>query len=179
MRAYPEISITGEMIAEARRLIPATKVDRTIASRIDTLTGHLGEFVFAAYFYGDWKQHRVGKNRGQADFGIVEIKTSAYPFSERLHLLVREDYARKRKPLLYVQIVIDVPSSAAADIRPGTRALLCGFAFAHEVDAAPRKDFGSKFNREGGYLCHYIPIEKLHPMAEFRAVHRELTARRP
>src|SRR4030042_6991654 len=111
MDHYPSILVTEEMIIEAKKLISSVKVHRTIASQIDTLTGILGEFAFAQFFYGDWRQHRVGINKGQVDFGNIEIKTSAFPFRESLNLLVREDYAYKRKPAFYVQIILDVESS--------------------------------------------------------------------
>lgn len=160
----PHILITQEMIDEAKRLIPQTKVERTIASKIDTLTGHLGEFVFAQYIFGDWRKNFVGKNKGENDFGIYEIKTSAFPFNAKLNLLVREDYARKRKPKYYVQIIIDVASHLAEAIPANTRAYLCGYATAEEVDKAPLKDFGSKLSAQGGYRCHYISIGQLQPI---------------
>ncbi len=156
--------ITQQMIDEAKRLIPSTKVKRTTASSVDTLTGHLGEFAFAQYYYGDWKKHRVGRNKGETDFPDIEIKTSAFPFSEKLNLLVREDYALKRKPACYVQIILDVESETIHEIQSHTKAILCGFATAEEVDAAPLKDFGSKFGGEGGYKCRYIPVKELHPL---------------
>ncbi len=168
MSVYPFVVITQEMINEAKRLIPNTRVNRTVASKIDTLTGHLGEFAFAQFVFGDWRKHRVGKNRGQADFGNIEIKTSAFPFSERLHLLVREDYARKRKPQYYVQIILDVPSRSASQIVSGVKAYLCGYATSEEIDRAPKKDFGSKFGKDGGYLCHYISVRKLHSINQWK-----------
>jgi hypothetical protein len=152
-KTYPSVVVTQEMIDKAKKLIPSTRVFRTIASKIDTLTGHLGEFAFADYFYGNWRNHRVGKNKGETDFEDIEIKTSAFPFSESLNLLVREDYAQKRKPSFYVQVII--------------KAYICGFASAEEVDNASKRDFGSKFKRAGGYQCHYINIKALHPMEEF------------
>ncbi len=173
MKHYPSILITAEMIEEARRLIPFTRVNRTVASKIDTMTGHLGEFAFAQYFYGDWRKHRVGKNRGEIDFGDIEIKTSAFPFSERLNLLVREDYSVKRKPRFYVQIILDVRSRTAEIISPGTKAFICGFASAEEIDCAPLKDFGSKFGGRGGYRCRYISIKNLRPMQNFEAEYRK------
>lgn len=165
-RSLPMVMITQEMIDEAKRLIPFTKVNRTITSSIDTLAGHLGEFAFAQYYFGDWKKHRVGKNKGETDFPDIEIKTSAFPFSEKLHLLVREDYAAKRKPAYYVQIIIDVHSESIQKISAHTKAILCGFATADEIDNAPLKDFGSKFGGEGGYKCRYISVKKLHPVEE-------------
>lgn len=173
MPRYPFTLITEEMLAEAQRLIPATRVRRTIASRIDTLTGHLGEFVFAKYLYQDWQKHRVGQNRGESDFEDIEIKTSAFPFNEKLNLLVREDYAKKRKPAYYVQIIIDVDTRTASEIPPGTRAYVCGYATASEVDAAPKRDFGSKFGGDGGYHCHHIRIDKLHPIELFAETYKK------
>jgi len=154
------------MLEEALRLIPSTQVNRTIASNIDTLAGHLGEFAFAQFYFGDWKKNNVGKNKGKADFQNFEIKTSAFPFNEKLHLLVREDYAKKRKPKFYVQIIIDVDSRTANVIPPNTKAYICGFATAEDVDNAPLKDFGSKFGKEGGYKCRYISIKDLKPIEE-------------
>lgn len=168
--SFPVVMITQEMIDEAKRLTPATKVERTIASKIDTLTGHLGEFVFAQFLFGDWKKHHVGKNKGEVDFPDIEIKTSAFPFSDSLHLLVREDYARKRKPKFYAQIIIDVDSEFAEKILPHTKAILCGYATSDEVNAAPLKDFGSKFGTDGGYRCHYISIRRLHSIEMLKDV---------
>ncbi len=161
------------MIAEAERLIPSTKVNRTIASSIDTLTGHLGEFVFAQFLFGDWKLNRVGKNKGEVDYPDIEIKTSAFPFSERLNLLVREEYAKKRKPKYYVQIILDVEKKSAEEISPHTKAIICGFASAEEVDGAPVKDFGSKFGGKGGYQCRYISLKKLHPIEEMKTIQQQ------
>ena len=165
--------ITQEMIDEAIRLIPFTKVKRTIASAVDTLAGHLGEFAFAQYYFGDWKMHRVGKNKGETDFPDIEIKTSAFPFSNKLNLLVREDYAAKRKPAYYVQIIIDVDSKSVQEIQPHTKAILCGYATASEVDAAPLKDFGNKLGGAGGYKCRYISVMKLHPIRELLRLSKE------
>jgi hypothetical protein len=163
----PHIVITYEMISSAKELIPSTKVNRTIASEIDTLTGHLGEFAFAQFFYGDWKKNRVGENKGDVNFKDIEIKTSAFPFNKNLNLLVREDYAKKRKPPFYIQIIIDVDDPKANEIKDGTRAYICGFATAADVDSAPLRDFGSKFGGKGGYRCHYINIQNLKPMNTF------------
>lgn len=168
MKNYPHIIITEEMILEAERLIPVTRVDRTVASRIDTLTGNLGEFAFAEYFYGDWRNNFVGKNTGQVDFGDFEIKTSAFPFNDRLNLLVREDYAAERTPKYYVQVIIDVQSRYADSVLPGTKAYLCGYATGAEIDVSPLKDFGSKLGAHGGYKCRYIPITRLRPLSELK-----------
>ncbi len=168
MNKYPIVEISSEMIDEAKKLVEKVKVNRTIASKIDTLTGILGEFAFARYLYGDWKKNRVGKNKGEVDFDDIEIKTSAFPFRETLNLLVREDYAQKRKPPFYVQIIIDVKDKKASNIMPGTKAYIAGWATAKEVDNSPKCDFGSKLSSRGGYKCHFIQIKDLHPMDNFR-----------
>lgn len=166
----PSIAITADMLAYCNdERLHALTVNRTKASPIDTLAGALGEMVWAQYRYGDWRVHNLEDNKGKADFADVEIKTSAFPFSERLHLLVREDYAQKRKPRRYVLVIIDI-SSPKAPITAGVNAYICGFATAREVDNAPLKDFGSKFGKEGGYRCHYIAIDCLHPITEFDSV---------
>jgi hypothetical protein len=167
--SFPSVTISQEMIEEARKLIPQTKVNRTVVSEIDTLTGHIGEFVFAQYYYGDWKNHRIGQNKGDADFPDIEIKSSSFPLNPKLHLLVREDYAQKRKPSFYVLVVIDVHDTKARDIAPGTMAYLCGFATGDDVDNAPLKDFGGKLGNIAGYRCHHISILKLTPMNYFKA----------
>lgn len=172
MASLPFVVLTKEMIEEAVRLVPGSRVHRTVASSIDTLTGHLGEFAFSHYFFGDWRKHRVGTNKGEADFPDLEVKTSAFPFRDTLNLLVREDYAEKRKPPFYVQVIVDVDSPKAASVKPGTRAYICGYASAEEVDASPLKDFGSKWGRPGGYLCHFIMIRDLHPIQDLAEAYR-------
>lgn len=166
--SFPFIVITQEMIDKAQQLIPTTQVNRTVASKIDTLTGHLGEFVFAQWFYNDWTLNNVGNNKGEVDFPNIEIKTSAFPFNPKLNLLVRQDYAHKRKPAFYIQIIIDTTDPKASEIKAGTKAFLCGFASAEMVDQAPLRDFGSKLANKGGYQCHYINILDLKPLAEFK-----------
>jgi len=173
MKEYEYIIITKEMIDEAKKLEKEVKVNRTIASKIDTLTGILGEFAFAQYMYNDWKLNRVGKNKGEVNFIDIEIKTSAFPFNDTLNLLVREDYALKRKPPFYVQVILDVEDRTADKIFENTKAYIAGWANANEVDSAPKKDFGSKLQKYGGYKCHYIPIKYLHPMKEFKKKYYE------
>lgn len=171
MCEIPFIEISQEMIQAADKLVSEVNVKRTKASSIDTLTGILGEFVFAHYLYGDWHKHFVGKNKGKLDFPDVEIKTSAFPFSYQLNLLVREDYARKRQPPFYIQIIIDVSNRRANKIDAGAKAYICGYATHEEVINAPLKDMGSKLADRGGYKCRCIPITQLHPMNEFQKLY--------
>lgn len=166
----PCIRISEEMLQASQALVELVRVNRTIASPFDTQAGILGEMAFAQWYYGDWRRHQVGANKGQSDFGELEVKTSAFPFSGRLHLLVREDYARKRKPRFYVQLILDLPHRDQKKLIPGLGIYVCGYATAAEVDAAPLKDFGSKHGGEGGYKCHYLPISKLRPVKELRGL---------
>ena len=159
MPEYPKIIITKKMIFEAKNLISSTKINRTIASPIDTLTGNIGEMVFAQYYFNDWKKNNLGKNKGEPDFKNIEVKTSSFPFRDTLNLLVREDYAKKRKPLCYVQVIID--NNNHENINPGIIGLIGGWATSNEVDNAPLRDFGSKFGSLGGYKCHSIMIKNL------------------
>lgn len=166
---YPRIFITDEMLGDADAWARRVAMRRTRTSSLDALAGVLGEMAFAQYLFGDWRKHQLGTNKGKADFDTIEVKTSAFPFSSRLHLLVREDYARNRKPLCYVQIVIDLPTISTS-VPANTPAILCGYATADEVDVAPLKDFGSKFGGVGGYRCRYIPLRQLHPVSKLRLV---------
>jgi len=169
MNTYKIVVVTEEMINNALTMLEKVRVNRTVASKIDTLTGIIGEYVFAQYFYGDWKINNVGKNKGKVDFENIEIKTSSFPFNENLNLLVREDYAAKRKAPFYIQIILDVESSKAEQIKPNTKAYICGWATAQEVDAAMVKDMGSKLSTTGGYQCRCIPIKELHSMDDFKS----------
>ena len=170
---YPIIILTQEMIDQAIKLAPSVKVNRTIASNIDTVSGILGEFVFAQYMFGNWKKNRVGENKGQEDFIDIEIKTSTYPFRDSLNLLVREDYAKKRKPKFYIQIIFDLYTNNITDFIPGVRAYISGWAIAEDVENAPLKDFGSKFGFAAGYKCHYIKIKNLNRMENFQSIYNK------
>jgi hypothetical protein len=162
----------SEMLEEAARLAPTVKVARTQESEVDTLGGILGEFAFAEWFTGDWRSaHEVGRNKGRADFrGVVEVKTSVYPFRETLHLVVREDYGGKPKPL-YVQLIVSTDAAAKKSIVPGTRAILCGYAYHADVAAAKLLTMpmgGGRFTR---YRTFQIPIYSLRPMDGFRTAY--------
>ncbi|HLP77632.1 MAG TPA: hypothetical protein VK327_12030, partial [Candidatus Paceibacterota bacterium] len=120
------------MLAEAERFISATRICRTQASPYDALVGNLGELAFAEYYYGGFEFHRLVANRGEEDFPDIEIKTSAHPLKNWLHLKVREDYAAKRQPAFYVQMIINVPDKRA---RPATgmKVFVCGFCSHREL----------------------------------------------
>lgn len=164
----PRLFVTQDMIDEAVAREPNIKVNRTRTSKYDTVGGAVGEFIFAEYFYGNWREHHeVGSNKGKADFkGIVEIKTSIVPFTERLHLVVREDYLNKRR-VLYVQIILSVSSRKDKNLIAGTEAIVCGFATPEMFDGITPGPMNM-----GGFLTAYdvyqIPITKLRPMERFR-----------
>lgn len=165
---YIDVPVTAEMLDFARGAEEEVRVHRTRASQIDSLTGLVGELAFAQWFLGDWKAHNVRDTKGRPDLlGKIEVKTSAYPFSERLNLLVREDYAQKRRPEFYVQVIVDTPDRNAQDILAGWNCRLSGWAAPEEVDSAPLKDFGAKGGGRGGYQCHFIAIKDLRPMESF------------
>lgn len=165
---YIDVPITAEMLAYARGAEEDVRVHRTRASKIDSLAGLVGELAFAQWFYGNWKSHDVRNTKGQPDIlGIIEIKTSAYPWSDRLNLLVREDYAKKRQPDYYVQTIIDTPHRNSQEIIPGWMCRISGWATSKEVDSAPLKDFGAKGGGLGGYQCRFIQIKNLKGMDTF------------
>jgi len=155
------VHVTQEMLDEAKRLSPKCDIKRTKASPLDTLSGILGEFAWAQLRYGDWRKNNVGRNKGRVDFkGGVECKASVHPYSDKLNLLVRCEYAQAREAKYYVQFIID----CQGNILPGTKMVPCGFALHDEVVRAPLRDFGKKGGGDAGYLCHFIPIIKLRPI---------------
>lgn len=165
---YIDIEISEKMIDYASSVANKIVVNRTKTSSIDTLAGALGELAFAQWFLDDWTNHDLTSTKGKIDFfDKIEIKTSAYPYSENLNLLVRSDYAKARSPDFYIQTILCVSDRKAHSIRQGTICRLSGWATHSEVMSAPLKDFGSKFGGRGGYQCHYIQIKQLHPMEMF------------
>jgi hypothetical protein len=170
---HPRILITAEMLSEGKRLEQTIHIARTIASEVADLVGVLGEFAFAQWFFGDWRQNNVGRNRGECDFDGIEVKCSATRFNVNRNLLVREDYAMKRKCPFYVQVILDTQSQG--DIHEYTEAVICGWATYDEVDRAPKGDMGSvKLGQKmSGYKSHKIPVHQLHPMGVFTPIYAE------
>lgn len=162
----PRIAIAKEMLDQARSLEMTTQVNRTVTSPYDAVVGLLGEFAVAHYLYGEWRMHQVRDNRGKSDFPNedIEVKTSAFPFSENLNLLVREDYAARRTPSAYVQVIIDIEFRDQRDINPGTEAVLCGWTTSDVVNSAPLRHMGSKLGDRSGYRCRAVPIRSLNDM---------------
>lgn len=166
---YPIVLVTQGMIEDSMERAPSITVHRTKTSNLDTVYGIIGEYCFAVWLYGEWEPHSKLDTKGKIDFiGEIEVKTSAFPFSDKLNLLVRQDYASKRKPKYYVQTIIDIPNRALTNISAGMKCILAGFETSDAVDQAPLRDFGSKFGGLGGYKCRYIPISSLKPMHELK-----------
>lgn len=164
----PVIQITAEHIEEAKALVPANQVHRTRVSPVDTLGGIIGEFVFAQWLTGDWRNHEVGTNKGKADlFGLVEVKTSIYPFKESLNLVIREDYGAKFKDV-YVQNIINVADAFRKEIVPGTEAIICGFATHEQATSKPAHPMTMRGGLKTPYKVFTVPISELRPMTEFR-----------
>jgi hypothetical protein len=171
----PKILITKEMIDVAIKNATRVNVNRTKTSMYDSVYGLVGEYCFAQWFIGEWKEHSALDTKGKEDFyGSIEIKTSAFPFTKKLNVLVREDYAEKRKPNFYVQNIINIENRKGEALKPQTECFITGFATSKEIDSAPLKDFGSKFGGSGGYKCRYIPIENLSPMNKFKSEFNKL-----
>lgn len=170
--------LTDEMIRAADALVPKVRVHRTRTSAVDTLGGALGEFAFCEWFTGSWENHEVGSNKGKADFrGLVEVKTSVFPFREKLNLVIREDYGAKFKPL-YVQIIIDVADKREKRIHDGIRAVLCGFATHEQATAKPAAHMNMPFGMTP-YKAFTTPIGELSPMSEFATAYEAVAKVRP
>lgn len=164
----PRIGITEEMFAEARRLEEAVRVHRDQSSLQDSLTGLLGEFAFVQWFTGNWRDHAAALTRGRSDIANrIELKTSAFPMNAHLNLVVREDYASKRRPDAYVQMIIDVPSHDRTVV-PGLDCLITGWATHDMVLAQAPRHMSAKTALHTAYRSHLVPIASLRPMADFR-----------
>ncbi len=164
----PVVEITADMLEAAAALVRETQVNRTRVSPVDTLGGILGEFAFAHWLTGDWRNNEVGSNRGKADlFGLIEIKTSVYPFRESLNLVIREDYGAKFKDV-YVQHIINVSDAYRKDIVPGTQVIVCGYATHAQATSKPPEPMTMKGGAKTPYGVFKTPISALQPMAGFR-----------
>jgi hypothetical protein len=160
----PSIIISQDIFDEANRFADVTRVSRTQASKHDTLTGNLGELVFAQYFFGDFRRHLLGQTKGKTDFPNIEIKTSAHPFRETLHLPIRIDYEERRRPPFYVLVILDVEKPKSPP-QAGCKAILCGYCSWEEARQHGREiQFAAE---NGGFACLCVPMKFLHPMGKF------------
>lgn len=164
--SIPRIKITNAMLVFAKEKEKDVAVMRTKTSPVDALAGAIGEVAFAQWFYGDWRKNEVGLNQGRPDFeGLVDVKTSVYPLSNRLNLPIREDYARARCPALYVWCCINVPSPYEKDIRSGLDVAIVGWTTGKKGNSAPLGYMGWVRS----YRCHLTPVPELETMETFQS----------
>lgn len=172
----PIVQITAEHIEAAKALVPNNQVHRTRVSPVDTLGGIIGEFIFAQWLTGDWRNHEVGTNKGKADLmGLIEVKTSIYPFKETLNLVIREDYGAKFKDV-YVQNIINVADGYNKVILPGTEAIICGYASHEQATSNPAQPMTMRGGMKTPYKVFTVPLRQLQPMDNFRDFFKELAA---
>ncbi len=161
-----KFKLSKELIQSAKDIIPKTKVNRTIASKNDTLVGNIGELAFAQYLLGDFRASNLGSNKGKEDLFGIEIKCSIRPYRENLNLLVREDYALRRSPEVYVQLLID--QDADKEINENSSVVVCGWTKHSNVMQSTPKDFGCSFKKDSGYRCFSVPFSQLNSMEGFK-----------
>ncbi|MEP3667920.1 MAG: hypothetical protein ABJN42_14445 [Roseibium sp.] len=167
MDQMPSVLITDEMFAKGESLKAQLKVNRTQESKQDTIVGIVGELAFAQWFMGDWRLLKPAHTKGKADIADrIEIKSSAYPMSVDLNLVVREDYAEKRQPEAYVQMILDTPAGGAS-IEPGMTCFVTGWTVHDRVIQDPPEYLKSQKNKRTGYKSYLVPIPELRPMSSF------------
>lgn len=156
--SVPKMKLSEKILSRAKSLAMGRDINRTKAGPNDTLIGKIGEVAFAYVFFGDIN---LTCKDGEDDFNGIEIKCSQCPLHENMHLLVREDYAIKRSPPVYVQIILD-------GVNVGDNIYWPGWTTHGEVIGGTLKDFGSKFGKSSGYKCYGVRLHKLRPMHELR-----------
>jgi len=65
---------------------PNIDIDRDKASPVDTISGAAGEFLWAEYYYGDYRKNTVGSNKGKNDFIDTEVKCSCLHIGSDLEI---------------------------------------------------------------------------------------------
>ena len=161
------VEIDEAMRARALHDAAARQMQRTRASAQDSYIGTLGELVWAKLRYGDWQTFDTLNTKGKPDDrspqGDVEVKTSKTRISSQAHLMVREDYVRKRQPAYYVLVLV------AQDQMPHqeTEALVCGWATHAEVVAQPpRERISHHTQAKQGYRCYEVACSDLHALTD-------------
>ena len=128
--------------------------------------GVLGEVAWCIYRYGraNWKAHALNIKHGNVDDNdpllSVEIKASKVANPGRCKLLVKEAYAKARRPDVYTQIFF---LSSEPDFAE-TIAYVMGYASHAAVIAAPLERLWiAKLQKYQDYLTHAISVEDLLP----------------
>jgi len=160
--------ISEGMLEYAKSLEEKMQMNRTKESEVDTLTGLLGELVFADWWYnGDWKRgnsyENLVNNFGKPDFeGRFEVKSSTHKFSWNLNLLIREDY-NKRIPPFYVQVLFDTDKKELTTMTPCS---IIGYADGNNAHNGELKEMAGITS----YKCYHTPFTKLNPIYDLRFI---------
>jgi hypothetical protein len=134
-------------------------------SRAKQLRGVLGEMAYAQAAFNDWR--RQGEIRmNQADFGLVDVKTSRHhPHRElaTLNLIESESSPGTEPPCyaIYVQAFVDLNTRVA---------YLAGWCTGSELRSGGK----SPIPKGNGALGYMRPVSKLHPMSTLLAKHDQL-----
>jgi len=144
---------------------------RTRASPYDAYIGTLGELVWVKLRHGHIENFDTLNTRGQVDDVAmvmheswqIEVKTSKTRISPYSHLMVREDYAQRRQPDVYVLVLLPQSQPIYAE----RDAFVCGWATHAEVIARPLRERHSHHTGQAqGFRCHEIPVRELRPLSE-------------
>lgn len=93
----------------------------------------------------------------------IEVKTSKTRISPYSHLMVREDYAQRRQPDVYVLVLLPQSQPIFAE----RDAFVCGWATHAEVIARPLHERRSHHTgHTQGFRCHEIAVRELHPLTQ-------------
>lgn len=166
-------TISEEMLEYAKSLEDKLQMNRTKESKVDTLTGILGELVFADFWYGDWKRENsydeFVSNFGKPDFeGRFEVKSSCHKFDWKLNLLIRQDYNEKRIPPFYVQILFDTDTK---EITTKTGAIIIGYTYGEKAHNGELKEIAGITT----FKAYHTPFEELSPIYELKEILKDET----
>lgn len=166
------VCLTEAMLAEAIRLTPGMHRHYVLKNNFGDddpstkqLRGLLGEMAYAQSAFGNWRrQGEVQKN--QADFGLVDVKTSRHhPHRElvTLNLIESESSPGTEPPCyaLYVQVFVDLDTRVA---------YLAGWCTGRELWSGGK----SPIPKGNGALGYMRPVSKLHPMSTLLARYDQL-----
>ena len=166
------VPISNQMRTIANENSSKRAVNRTKASPNDSYIGILGELVWVRYRYGEnaIANFPILSTKGKVDDPPnldgepgIEIKTSKTKVHLNAHLMVREDYAKKRAADFYVQVLIPQTQKHCFE----KDAYICGYATHAEVlNAGVVERFSTKIGKKQGYKNHEIPCYRLHEIAK-------------
>ncbi len=166
--SHINIQITPEMLDAANEFAPRVAEAREFATRRSQQTFLIGEFAFAQWLFNDWERHNFRETNCQSNFmDSTEIRSSACPFRDTLHIFAKQPYVNRRNADYYVCVIIDTPTSHVDELQAGLICKICGWATDAEIKSSDLKDALKADGRPAGYQSYYRPIGLLHPMNEF------------